>query len=145
MLTRRLVAVFLITLLLAGCGGGPVKRINPSAVSIQQLHVEADGHWRVTLRIHNFSTVPMHYSALNATLTVDGKEITTIDMNPDIRITGDSGDVVDTRLAVSAKVPSGNFAYTLKGTITTDEPGADFEFDRDSRLSPVPGVANTWR
>lgn len=142
---RLLVVIVLLAAGLAGCGSGPVKRINPPAVSIQQLSVAADGHWRVSVRIHNFSTVPMHYNSLKAVLTVAGTEVGTIDISLDIDITADSADVVDARMAVSAALPKGDFAYNIKGEISADEPSAHFDFDRASRLSPVPGLANTWR
>lgn len=143
---RPFVVLALLALLLAGCGGGPVKRINPSGVSIQQLSVETDGSWRIALRIHNFSTVPMHYDSLTAELEIDGVNVGTIRMDPAVEITGNSADVVETRISTSAKLPpSGDFAYRLKGAIRADEPSESFPFERESRLSPVPGVANTWR
>ena len=142
---RLFIVAALLAVGLAGCGSGPVKRVNPPAVSIQQLSVEAGGQWRISLRIHNFSTVPVHFNSLKATLEVAGTEVGTIDIDPDVQIIGDSADVVDARLAVSAKLPQSDFAYNLKGTITSDDPRGKFDFDRDSRLSPVPGVPNTWR
>lgn len=143
---RPLVVLALLALLLAGCGGGPVKRINPSGVSIQQLAVEADGSWRIELRIHNFSTVPMHYDLLTAELAVDGVNVGAIRMDPAVEITGNSAEVVETRIKASVALPAGrDFAYRLEGTIRADEPSESFPFERESRLSPVPGVANTWR
>lgn len=142
---RLFIVAALLAVMLAGCGSGPVKRINAPTVSIQQLSVEAGGQWRISLRIHNFSTVPVHFSELKATLEVAGTEVGTIDIDPNVQIIADSADVVDARLAVSAKPPKGDFAYNLKGTIVSDEPRGKFDFDRDSRLSPVPGIADTWR
>ncbi len=57
MTLRHFIAAFAVAGLVAGCGGGPVRRITPSAVSIQQLVAQADGQWRVTLRIQNYSTM----------------------------------------------------------------------------------------
>lgn len=143
---RSFVVLVLLAVLLAGCGSGPVKRINPSGVSIQQLAVEADGRWRIALRIHNFSTVPMHYDSLTAELEIDGTNVGSIRMDPAVDITGNSAEVVETRIQASVALPDGrDFAYRLEGTIHSDEPDASFPFERESRLSPVPGVANTWR
>lgn len=142
----RLSALLVLAAALAACSSGPVKRIHPSTASIQELAVQPDGQWKLKLRIQNFSTVPMHYGELEATLLVAGTDVGEIRIAPDIDIIGNSADVVDASLKVSAKLPeSGDVAYTLKGRIRTSEPKADFPFERSSRLSPVPGVANTWR
>ncbi|MDR2013899.1 MAG: LEA type 2 family protein [Rhodanobacter sp.] len=143
---RWLLVLGLACTLTACGGGGPVKRVHPSTASIQQLAVQADGVWRITLRIQNYSTTPMHYSALDAKLSIAGVEAGRIGIVPDIDIVGSSGDVVETTLKTSAKIPSGNdFAYELKGHIQTSEPKGSFPFTTSSRLSPVPGIANTYR
>jgi hypothetical protein len=144
---RHPLALLALAGLLAGCGSsGPVKRVHPSTASIQQLSVQPDGQWKIALRIQNFSTVPMHYSLIDATLTVAGTDVGQIRFAPDIDIVGNSGDVVETTLKASAKLPAGgDFEYKLKGRIETSEPKADFPFERSSRLSPVPGVPNTYR
>jgi hypothetical protein len=146
MILRHVIAASALACLLTACGGGPVRKVHPSTASIQQLAAQADGRWKITLRIENFSTFPMHYSAVDATLSVDGKDIGTLHATPDIDIVGNSGDVVEATLATSAKLPATrDFGYRLKGSISTSEPKERFEFDRSSRLSPVPGIADTWR
>ncbi|MGA9342260.1 MAG: hypothetical protein WBV61_07990 [Rhodanobacteraceae bacterium] len=147
MRTRRFyLLVGLMALALAACGGGPVRRISPPAVSIQQLSVAADGQWHVTLRIQNFSTVPTRFSAVKATLDIAGANAGTIDVKPDIDIVEDSADVVETTLRSATKLPAtGDFAYRLKGTIESSDPKGDYPINYSSRLSPVPGIANTWR
>jgi hypothetical protein len=88
----------------------------------------------------------MHYSALDTTVTIAGTDVGEIKIAPDIDIVGNNGDVIEATLKTSAKLPSsGDFAYQLKGRIDTSEPKASFPFERASRLSPVPGVANTYR
>ena len=131
---------------LAACSSGPPRRVHPSTASVQQLAVQADGSWRVTLRLQNFSTFPMRYSAVEAKLDVDGKEVGTLGAALDLEILANSGDVVEARLPSGPALPQDrDFAYHLSGTIRTSEPNQSFDFDRSSRLSPVPGVANTWR
>lgn len=143
---RNLFVSLVFASLLSACGGGPVKKVHPSTASVQQLAVQADGSWKVALRIQNFSTFSMHFSALNAKLTIDGKDAGEIVLAPDLDIVGSSGDVVEATLRSSLKLPaSGEFAYQLKGSIDTSEPKESFKFDTSSRLSPVPGVASMYR
>jgi hypothetical protein len=144
---RHLFVPLALASLLTACGsGGPPRKVHPSTASIQQLAVQADGSWKLTLRIQNFSTFSMHYSALSAKLSVEGKDAGEIAIAPDLDIVGSNGDVIEATLKTSAKPPaSSDFAYQLKGTIETSEPKESFKFDTSSRLSPVPGVANTYR
>jgi hypothetical protein len=143
---RSFIAALALACLLTACSSGPVRKIHPSTASIQQLAVQPDGSWKITLRIENFSTMSMHYSAFSAKLSIAGTEAGELKIAPDLDIVGNSGDVVEATLKSAAKLPaSGDFAYQLKGTIDTSEPKANFKFDKSSRLSPVPGVANTYR
>ncbi len=139
-------AALVLGVALGACSSGPPKRLHPSTASIQQLALEADGSWRVTLRLQNFSTFPMRYGQIEAKLRIDGKEAGTLQVSTDIEILANSGDVVEARLPRGpALAPDHDFAYRLEGTIRTSEPSEAFKFERASRLSPVPGIPNTWR
>ncbi|GAA0723419.1 hypothetical protein [Dokdonella soli] len=143
---RQLSVTLALACLLTACGGGPTRKVHPSTASIQQLAVQADGSWKIALRIQNFSTFPMHYSSIDVKLGIDGKDVGELKITPDIDIVGNSGDVVEATFRPLAKPAFGSdIAYTLKGTIETSEPKESFKLDTSSRLSPVPGVANTWR
>jgi hypothetical protein len=142
---RHFIAALAVGTLLAGCGSGPVRRITPSQVSIQELSMQPGGQWKLTLRIQNYSTVPMTYGAIHGTLTVAGADVGTIDVRTDFDIPGNSADVVDTTVHASAALPAGDIDYRIEGSITTTEPKEEFKFNRSSRLSPTPGLANTWR
>jgi hypothetical protein len=145
MTLRHFIAAIAVAGLVAGCGSGPAKRITPSTVSIQELVAKPDGQWRLTLRIQNYSTVAMHYAALHGTLHIAGADVGDIDLAPDLDIPPNSADVIDATLRASAQLPAGDIDYRIEGTIDTSEPKASFKFDRSSRLSPAPGLANTWR
>lgn len=145
MTLRHFFAVLALACIVSGCGGGPARRITPSAVSIQQLVAQPDGQWRVTLRIQNYSTVAMRYSALHGTLHIAGADVGSIELKPDVDIPANSADVVDATLHASAKLPASDIDYKIAGTIETSEPKADFKFERSSRLSPAPGLPGTWR
>ena len=143
---RVLLTALATASLLAACSSGPVRKVHPSTATIQQLSVQPDGSWKIALRIQNFSTMPMHYSAITASLSIAGVEAGAIDFDPGIDIVANSGDVVETTLKPTTTLPPGSdFAYQLKGKIQTSEPKASFNFDRNSRLSPIPGVADTYR
>lgn len=143
---RTFIAALALACLLTACSSGPVRKVHPSTASIQQLAVQPDGSWKITLRIENFSTMSMHYGLFSAKLSIAGIDAGEIRIAPDLDIVGNSGDVIEATLKSTAKLPaSGDFAYQLKGTIDTSEPKANFKFDKSSRLSPVPGVTNTYR
>src|ERR1700761_9652782 len=104
----HLIAPFAVVALLAGCGSGPVRRITPSQVSIQELAAQPGGQWKVTLRIQNYSTVPMAYASLHGTLYIAGADVGTIDVKTDFDIPANSADVVDTVVHASAALPAGD-------------------------------------
>ena len=146
MIARRLVGMSAAACLLAACSNGPVRKVHPSTAGIQQLAVQADGSWKITLRIQNYSTFAMHYAGFDANLTVNGAAAGRIDFVPDIDIVASTGDVVETTFAPAAGIQlGGDVAYTLKGTIRTTEPDNDFKFSTSSHLSPAPGLAGVWR
>lgn len=139
--------------LLAACG--PVKHpINPPGASIQQLDVLADGRWKLQVRLENFSDQTVRYGAFKAELRVGGEAAGTIDTNADMDIPGENADILDITLAPApdaAKAfkadlsrPDG-VAYELKGTIQIPSANKDYKFAHKSRLSPIPGVANSYR
>jgi LEA14-like dessication related protein len=145
MTLRHLIAALAVSCLLAGCGSGPVRRITPSQVSVQELAVQPGGQWHLTLRIQNYSTIPMTYAALHGTLHVAGVDVGTIEVKTDFDIPANSADVVDATVHATATLPAGDIDYKIEGTIETTEPKETFKFNRSSRLSPTPGLPNTWR
>ena len=153
---KRALPLLLLVLLafLAGCSGGPPKRVYPPQASVQELQVQADGRWRVKLRIRNFSTVPMNFSQLQATLTVGGQEATRIDINPGLSVGPGSAEVLEqvfapgpgAREAVAQALANRrNVAYLLSGRLVSTDPGTDDAFEYPSRLDPVPGLEGVLR
>lgn len=144
-------------LLFAACGSGPVRRVSEPATSVQQLSVNADGSWSVDMRVHNYSSVAMQLDRLDVTLTIAGQPAGTLQDAPGVRIGPESADVVTiahvppatARMAL-ADALAGNRSvdYQLGGTLqATPESGnlRQFPVKRDSRLSPVPGLAGVLR
>ena len=157
---KRLPAVF-VTLLVAtcvvACASGPVRRVSEPAAGIQQLTVGADGGWTVALRLDNFSSIPMRFDAVDLAVTVDGVAAGTLRGNAGITIGPESADVAtlpfapsaDARLRIAdALAARRSIAYTLAGRVdATPEDGGtrSFEVDRDSALTPVPGLPGVLR
>lgn len=149
--------VLLLCATLAGCGGGPVRRVSEPAASIQQLTVRADGSWSVDLRINNFSSVPMRFDNVSLAVAVGGESAGTLQGQPAISIGPESADIATltlaptsaARIAVADALSSRkSLAYTLKGSVdATPEDGKSrsFEIERSSTLNPVPGLPGVMR
>src|SRR5690606_18824931 len=129
------------------CGGGPVKRVSPPTASVQELAVREDGSWRLLVRVQNFSNVPMTFSGIDARLEIEGADMAGLTLPLKLDIPGGSADVfeIDVMPTSGGEPGTSEFAYRLHGRIQTSDPDGDFRFERKSRLSPVPGLANTWR
>ena len=157
---KRLPAVFvalLVATCVVACASGPVRRVSEPAAGIQQLTVGADGGWTVALRLDNFSSIPMRFDAVDLAVTVDGVAAGTLRGNAGITIGPESADVAtlpfapsaDARLRIAdALAARRSIAYTLAGRVdATPEDGGtrSFEVDRDSALTPVPGLPGVLR
>lgn len=157
---KRLPAVFVALLVatsLAACASGPVRRVSEPAAGIQQLTVHADGTWSVALRIDNFSSVPMRFDAVALAMTVDGVPAGTLHGHAGITIGPESADVAtlaftptaDARLRIAdALATRRTVAYTLAGRLdaTPEDGGArSFDIDRESAMTPVPGLPGVLR
>jgi hypothetical protein len=144
---HALLLVGIASLVLAACGGGPVKRVSPPTASIQELSIQADGSWKLQIRVQNFSNVPMTFSSISAGLQVNGTEVGRVDSALRLDVPGESADVFTTTMTPTALVRPGDtdLAYRLHGNIESSEPSGKFDFERKSRLSPTPGLPGTWR
>ena len=153
---RKLQAALALLLLalVAGCASGPPKRIFPPQASLQELRVQPDGQWVAQVRIQNFSTVPMRFSRLDATLTVNGVEATRIAIDPGLTVGAGSNELVQhvftpaagPKAAVDQALASRRAVrYQLTGRIASSEPSTDHPFEYQSALDPVPGLAGILR
>lgn len=145
-------------LLLAACAGtGGKRRISAPAASIQQLTVQADGHWEVQLRLDNFSSVPMRFASLDLRLMLDGAEAASLRAQPAIAIGPESADVVELIVAPSAQgrarvatalADGRGVDYRLQGEVRAAPEQAEprgYPVERNSALSPVPGLSGVLR
>lgn len=144
----------LLLALVAGCASGPPKRIFPPQASLQELRVQPDGQWVAQVRIQNYSTVPMRFSRLEATLSVNGQEATRISIDPGLSVGPGSNELVQhvftpaagPKAAVDQALANRRAVrYQLTGRIASSEHESDHPFDYQSALDPVPGLAGVLR
>jgi hypothetical protein len=157
MKASRRAGLVLCILALAACTSGPIRRVSEPAASIQQLTVSADGRWTVDLRLNNYSSVPMRFDRVSLALTIDGESAGTLQGTPAITIGPESADVASLALVPTAaarlRVADALAArrgvqYSLAGRVDTLADGKatrNFEIDRRSTLSPVPGLPGVMR
>ena len=156
-MSHRFIWIAALTLLLAGCGSGPVRRVSEPAASIQQLTVRADGRWDVQLRLDNFSSVPMRFSAATIQVALDNGAAATVQAQPQITIGPESADVftatvtplAEGRARIATALADGrSLAYTLAGTLEAgpeDGGPRTYTIKRTSALTPVPGLPGVLR
>jgi hypothetical protein len=154
---RFVACTAMVALLLAGCGGGPVRRVSEPAASIQQLTVRVDGRWDVQLRLDNFSSVPMRFGATDIQIAFDNGPAGTVLTQPQISIGPESADVVNAtitptaggRARIATALADGrSLAYTLGGSVDAapeDGKSRSYKIKRDSALTPVPGLPGVLR
>ena len=140
--------------LLSACASGPKKTINPPKASIQELAVQPDGRWQLTLRLQNFSNVSTTFATLDAKLYVGGEDAGQVQVAPATTVGPESAAVVTATLApaVGAKVAVASalasrrqLTYTFTGSIRTTEPKGSWTFTHDSSLDPAPGLPGVMR
>lgn len=152
-----LVAVAAVVLV-AACSSGPVRRISEPAASIQQLAVQADGSWLVSLRLQNYSSIPMRFEAVDIKVTVGGEAAGALQHRPGLEIGPESADVVSVEmqpgssarmLLADALAGGRRVDYGFDGTIDAapSDRGAtrSYKVERKSALSPTPGLPGVLR
>lgn len=155
---RTFAGLSLFTLLAAGCGSsGPVRRISEPAASVQQISVRADGRWDVQLRLNNYSSVPMRFTAVHLQLAFDNGAAARFELQPNLDIGPEAADIasatVDPLPAGRARLASAladgrGLDYTLEGSLEAAPEGGgsrSWTIKRSSALSPVPGLPGTLR
>ncbi len=150
----KMLAAIALVLLSSACGGGIKKRVNPPRASLQELAAQANGQWRLTVRLQNFSNIPTRFATVNAKLVVGGQDAGTIVLSPDLTIGPEAADVVTTtftpslaaKVTVASALASGRAVrYMLNGRIVTSDPKGDNAFDYESALNPAPGLNGVMR
>jgi len=159
---KRLLQSFLLVLLAAGllACGPPKKSVFPPTVTIQQLQVLPTGRWQLTVRIQNNSYGEMDFNSLEGQLQISAlipirlHGTFVLDVPP---LVGDviQLDVLPTPAmtqalqGIAGKGSAGSLAYRVSGSTNAkpeqEKQTRDFDFSGNDWLSPVPGIANTYR
>ncbi|MFK2877358.1 hypothetical protein [Rhodanobacter hydrolyticus] len=160
----RCFALVVCAACLAACGPQR-KSVFPPSLTVQQMQVLPSGMWRLTVRIQNNSYGGMDFSSIEGSLQVANDMPVRLHAAFDRDIPSFAGDVIAVDVlptatmgsalaAVAAKGSAGSLAYAIRGTIhaqpdLADHPDnknpQDFPFQHSDFLSPVPGIANTFR
>ncbi len=154
----RMAIPALLLVALAACSSGPVRRVSEPAARLQQLTVNVDGSWTAQVRLENYSSIPMRFERFDLVLEAGGQEAGALRASPALDIGPESADVVEARLvpAAAAKLAAADalaagrsLPYSLTGTVvaTPDESSKsrDFDIERNSALSPAPGLPGVLR
>ncbi|KRG69239.1 LEA type 2 family protein [Pseudoxanthomonas dokdonensis] len=152
-----IVGLVLLMALLASCSSGPARRVSEPAVFIQQLSVDANGSWKVDLRLQNYSSIPMRFDQLRLELQLSGQAAGTLQASPQLSVGPESADVVSValqptsagRIAVADALASRRaIEYQLSGTanaLPEDGKSRDFDISSNNLLNPVPGLDGVLR
>lgn len=160
-LPRWGIALLMIAGLLTLSACGPARKsIFPPLVSVQQVHLLPNGLWHVTLRIQNNSYAGMEFRSINGQLQIADLVPVRLHSTTPRDIPALAGDVITLDVlptppmikalaAVEAKGSAGSLPYSVAG-VTSAKPEnesqpRDFKFSGSDWLSPVPGIANTYR
>ncbi|MGY0503808.1 NDR1/HIN1-like protein [Luteimonas sp. e5] len=153
----RILVPLLLVALLAACASGGSRRVSEPAASIQQLSVDASGGWTLNLRLQNYSAVAMRFDRIELALDVGGAKAGTLSAQPGLSIPPESADVIEltltpdaqARLQVADALAAGrSIGYRLQGRVHATPDGAgmrQFQVQRDSALSPAPGLPGVLR
>lgn len=157
-LLRCLVLVALAAALVA-CGA-PRKSVFPPTLSVQQMQVLPNGAWRLTVRIQNNSYGGMNFRSVDGELKLAELVPVRLHARFDLDIPAFAGDITRVTVlptpemsqalaAAAAKGSGGSVPYSVVGRASAkpeqEDQARDFEFHGNDWLSPVPGIANTWR
>jgi hypothetical protein len=152
--TARLLLTSFLVASVASCANGPKERINPPVASLQELSVQPDGHWRLLLRLQNYSNVATTFSSVQARLLVAGQDAGEISLDPKLTVGPESADVVPVLItpslaaktaAASALAAMQALPYVLNGQIASSKPKREHDFHYESSLNPAPGLRGVLR
>jgi hypothetical protein len=157
-LTRTLLVFALALNFLYGCGAaqtssGLIARVNPPSMAIQHLKINTPTSASLTLRLQNFSTVPMIFEKTDFQLSLINESLS-LDTSLSLEVPGLSSETTEISIPIneqlsqkilSAYKKNHSVDYTITGHIETSSPSGKFKLEYESALSPIPGKINEFR
>lgn len=149
----RVLLLALIASVLAACASGPVKRVFPPEVRVQEIRLQED-RADVLLRVQSFSTVPSEVQAYSLTLEFAGAAVSKLEGTIATTVLPQAAEIIamETTLdaagierARSALANGTALRYRLHGTITVEPTGRAYPIDYSSALSRAPGLEGVLR
>lgn len=150
----RALVLVLIAAFLSGCGSrGPVKRVFPPEVRVQELRVAGEAP-ALQLRVQSFSTVPSEVLAYDLVLEIAGQRAATLRGTPRLTVLPQAAEAFpagadfDAEALGRARAALANgtaLRYRLHGTVSVRPNGRAYPIDYSSALSPVPGLDGVLR
>ena len=142
----RAIAFGALAAALAACGG-PLKRINPPAATLQGLALHDGGALALDLRIQNHSDVSTRVGRFDGEIAFDGRAALALALPIDLDVPAHAAEVVPARIDAAGwkPDPARTLRYRLAGKVTTIEPRGSYEIEYESMLSPVPGRPGEFR
>lgn len=144
-----------VALLLAACSSGPVKRVFPPNASVQELRLQADGHWELQLRIQNFSTVAMRFERLELDIELGGHAAGRVETTVADTVPPSSAESIALQLTPSSEAAEAlrsaletrrGVGYRISGSLASSEPKSRVDsFEFSSALTPMPGLDGVLR
>lgn len=158
-LLRWITFTVLLCLTVAACGPAR-KSVYPPNVTIQELSVLPNGEWQVTLRIQNNSYSAMDFTSIEGQLQIAQLVPVRLHASFERNIPALNGDVIQLRILPTQAMTQREQATVVKGSASTlayringsalatpeqEHKPRSFDFDGKAWISPVPGIAHTWR
>jgi hypothetical protein len=164
---KRLLRCVALTALAAGllACAPPRQSVFPPTINIQEMRVLPSGMWHLSVRIQNNSYAGVDFQSLEGQLQIAQGVPIRLHSTFDLDIPSFASDILPLDVlptpemskalqAIVGKGSAGSLAYAISGTVHVtpdkeDRPDSDkprdFNFHGNDWLSPVPGIANTYR
>lgn len=150
--------LLILSLVLTACATTGGARVSEPDASIQQIQVDANGRWNVTMRLQNYSSVEMRFDTIALTARFNEATSVPLNANPGLTIPAESADVFNLQITPDAQaklfiadalISGRSVPYTLGGQISA-APGKSgvrsYPLEsKHNQLSPVPGLTGTLR
>lgn len=147
---RLLASFILLVLLLAACGG-PRRVLGPPTLSVQEIEA-ADGRYLARVRLDSPASMAVTLERFDWSLSLDGVLVARGMQKLSQSLPPVAGDVVRVDLGAIEALPQfaaltdgASLAYVLEGELKYSEPNVRFPLRYEGRLRATPGKPGSFR